>query len=434
MEYRLPGTRYAALRKYNQPKHAPYDYQRDGLLDKVLPPVITNTKNKTTRIVLDLVENASVFLLKYVDTLKHFKNWNYKPETVFKQMYDVEPQQLTFDDFLKKVDTCDVILYNKKDGKLYQTKEFEKLDSSLYIPVGVVVVPTQHDVYGNGDCGVMALRDADPNHPDTGSIPDYYDGNSDISWGPYVRDYYSYPFPKYGVLRCWNETGRIYHIDDPYNGWPSANLPSDTPMPPDYTGGQQPAPDPYATYWYPWAWMCDGPYGNDLGRNPRLIPPFTFSTDYRSPLLDFAGYENTQRMIVRGTNIQPNWQTAPTIDTNPENWPAAKCCWRFHTAGTHTGSWYYPTFGELSYLAARVNKISQTIERLKAWSGNDGISMVLRGNDGWLSFYGCSTYAKNSINFLHWVVDFGYNGSVEKSQAGVDGRIRPFMHGKFPKI
>lgn len=78
MEYRLPGTRQTQFKRYNRTKHEPYDYARNGILTKVLPNVITSTKNKTTRIVLDLVENSAIFLLQYVDVLKHFKNWNYR--------------------------------------------------------------------------------------------------------------------------------------------------------------------------------------------------------------------------------------------------------------------------------------------------------------------------------------------------------------------
>lgn len=74
MEYRLPGTRYKNCGKYDKVEQAPYNYERDGLLNKLLPRVITNTENKTTRLILDFVEQTSVFLLRYVDKLKYFKD------------------------------------------------------------------------------------------------------------------------------------------------------------------------------------------------------------------------------------------------------------------------------------------------------------------------------------------------------------------------
>lgn len=78
MEYRAPGTKYDYISKCEQSKYAPYDYKNKGILPQVLPKVITQTKNKTTQIVLQLIETTTIFLLKYVDELKYFKNWNYR--------------------------------------------------------------------------------------------------------------------------------------------------------------------------------------------------------------------------------------------------------------------------------------------------------------------------------------------------------------------
>lgn len=79
MEYRPLGTRYKGIHKYDIMKHQPYDYKSNGLLNKILPAVIVNTKNKTTRMVLEFVEAVQLFLLEYVDELKHFKNTHRKP-------------------------------------------------------------------------------------------------------------------------------------------------------------------------------------------------------------------------------------------------------------------------------------------------------------------------------------------------------------------
>lgn len=78
MIFRLPGTRQKTYKQWDNAKHQPYDYEKNGLLKKVLPAVIMNAKNPTTRIVLVGVEMCMVFLLKYVDELKHFKNYNHR--------------------------------------------------------------------------------------------------------------------------------------------------------------------------------------------------------------------------------------------------------------------------------------------------------------------------------------------------------------------
>ena len=78
MEYRKNGTRYNYLKLYQNAKHMSYDYRHKGLLNKVLPAVITQTTNNTTKLILTFIETVFVELLDYVKELQHFKNWNYK--------------------------------------------------------------------------------------------------------------------------------------------------------------------------------------------------------------------------------------------------------------------------------------------------------------------------------------------------------------------
>ena len=70
MEYRPLGTRYEGMGMYDIVKHQPYNYKKHGLLKTVMPAVIINTKNKTTKLILDFVEAVQLFLLSYVDELK----------------------------------------------------------------------------------------------------------------------------------------------------------------------------------------------------------------------------------------------------------------------------------------------------------------------------------------------------------------------------
>lgn len=78
MEYRKPYTRYEYLESFNRAKHQPYDYKKNGLLNKMLSPAITQTQNKTTRLILEFVESVVTFWMDYVDELKNFKNWSYR--------------------------------------------------------------------------------------------------------------------------------------------------------------------------------------------------------------------------------------------------------------------------------------------------------------------------------------------------------------------
>jgi len=78
MEIRPIGSRRRYIKNYEVSNNQAYDYERYGLLNKVLPKVICETKNTSTRAVLRFVEYILVWLMRYVDDLKNFKNWNYK--------------------------------------------------------------------------------------------------------------------------------------------------------------------------------------------------------------------------------------------------------------------------------------------------------------------------------------------------------------------
>ena len=49
----------------------------------------------------------------------------------------------------------------KKNNKITIIKKtlIAAVDKTNYIPVGIVVVPGSHNVYGDGSCGVMSLKE-----------------------------------------------------------------------------------------------------------------------------------------------------------------------------------------------------------------------------------------------------------------------------------
>ena len=55
---------------------------------------------------------------------------------------------------------CDVCLYEKWTDSLviipYSLFNVKTYPSNSYSPVGVVVIPGSHNVYGDGSCGVMS--------------------------------------------------------------------------------------------------------------------------------------------------------------------------------------------------------------------------------------------------------------------------------------
>lgn len=71
------GARYKYYDEYENKKNQPYNYEKYGLLNKIISSKIINTNNSVLRVILSYYEKSLVFLLKYIDRLKNFKNYNW---------------------------------------------------------------------------------------------------------------------------------------------------------------------------------------------------------------------------------------------------------------------------------------------------------------------------------------------------------------------
>lgn len=78
MEVRNNGTRFANYDLWEDIKHAPYNYTKNGLLNHIMSPSIVNTNNGVLKILLQFVESSLMFVMKYTDVLKNFKNTHWK--------------------------------------------------------------------------------------------------------------------------------------------------------------------------------------------------------------------------------------------------------------------------------------------------------------------------------------------------------------------
>lgn len=78
MEANSNGTRFKNYYLWEDRKNMPYDYSREGLLKHIMSPVILNTKNNTLKMLLNYVETSLIFVMKYTDILKNFKNIHWK--------------------------------------------------------------------------------------------------------------------------------------------------------------------------------------------------------------------------------------------------------------------------------------------------------------------------------------------------------------------
>lgn len=71
------GTRYKDYELYESKLYQPYNYERYGLMNKIVSNKISNTNNSILKVILQYFEKSLIFVLKYVDRLKHFKNYNW---------------------------------------------------------------------------------------------------------------------------------------------------------------------------------------------------------------------------------------------------------------------------------------------------------------------------------------------------------------------
>ena len=261
----------------------------------------------------------------------------------------------------------DAVLYDQTNDHLVivDSADLEPYKEG-YTPIGVVVIPGNHDVYGDGSCGVMSLKEMNCDTPDTGGAQ--YQG---IRWGQYKYDldipnyttvtrgntedgsttgdatYYSYlPSDKFSALQCLHDTDAYYYSSDILS--------------------YQPGPSPYKT---------DG--SRNLGYS-QTNPPSSSS----NALSDFNGRSNS-KILWDNATAQSNWKIAPTIinEHNGKYSPAACCCWRYHTEGTQQGDWYLPAEGELSYVIAPFNKINEAINNVKdVYDSFVGVVLSTDGN------------------------------------------------------
>lgn len=243
----------------------------------------------------------------------------------------------------------DAVLYDQTNDHLVIVSSDDVAKCATgYTPVGIVVIPGNHDVYEDGSCGVMSLKVMNQDSPDIGTV-----NGRLMSWGNYDNDIPDLPYfietpigntsdgiptgetmsghlpsDNFSNTQCLHDTNRFYSIDSSSNQSPS-------------------------------------PYLTDGSRNPGYYQTISPSSS-NNALSDFNGKGNSETLWGLAT-AQSNWKTDSTIENNSGDnyFPAACCCWRYHTDGTQQGDWYLPACGELGYVVASINKIVEVATNLK---------------------------------------------------------------------
>ena len=305
------------------------------------------------------------------------------------------------------VNPIDIVLYDKNAAKLIIVKNAyfsgEKYPSEGYTPVGVVVVPASHNVYGDGSCGVMSLVNMNCDTPDTGST-----ATDSIHWGYKNLDIDTLPnldkAPYVGMCDApGDETSTVVGENS------TVCIPSD-----QFESRNNPCPHDLNAYYRnnsSSSYAAPSPYLTNGSRNPAYYQT-TAPSSTENCLADFNGKQNTQILCDLAT-AQADWKTAATITNSHEEgyYPAACCCWRFHTEGTQQGDWYLPACGELGYVVARFKTINDTISLLRNAYGSSVGSSV--GSNYYWSSSEYNSYLARYVYFLDGSVlydnKYGYN-------------------------
>lgn len=295
----------------------------------------------------------------------------------------------------------DVCMYGINEGKLIIVNDWNasKYPIDKYPPIGIVVVPGSHNVYGDGTCGVMSLNYMRCNTPTTGGVYQL------MCRGVYGTDI--------GTLSNLDQV--VYVGSNGSVGDTVIGVTGNAFLPSDHSGFTKVANpyDPGTKYYNDSDKYIPSPYMNDGTFNPNYSMTGSPSSAANC-LSDFDGKGNTQKIIeVRGSKDYSSWTPSATT---PADYPAASCCDMYFTQGTNQGDWYLPSAGELGYAVVRQQAINDKINELASemiTSANPVLS-----NNHWSSSEYSSTHA--------WLLDF-YYGGVDYYDKDFSCYVRAFL-------
>lgn len=248
----------------------------------------------------------------------------------------------------------DVCFYDSAtDSKVfYRLDEGTDIIPETCTPIGVVVIPASHDVYGTGECGVMSLNTMDCDSPFTGSLNEQrmvFGLDYDLS----TPDFVSINFVGQDEIINGEVQGTHTNAYLPSNG--SSFVFYDINNPYDN--------DTY--YLYKKGYYAPSPYNNDDSRNLNY---HTSATTVDNCLNDFSGKENSLIILKpRGNKDYKEWSPKPN---DLYSYPAASCCDMYYTVGTNQTDWYLPAVGELGYVVPKLTEIHNALTVVSKLYGN----------------------------------------------------------------
>lgn len=268
---------------------------------------------------------------------------------------------------ISAVDTVagDLCFYDIENDKkiLVAVSKFDasQFPISKYYPLGVVVIPGSHDVYGTGECAIISLNWMDCNNPNNGGE------HSCMYWGP-QRVVDSIPTNMHGIClySLASNDSNIYNDTsagtNSYGGFP-------------YTYNKHLADPVYiptginmdkTAYYNRNDKMIPSPYLNNGGRNPIYhLSQFYSSDGYHDNVFSDFSSRAINDDITTNEITSTTWKTSSKISNRTTMFPIFACAWRYCPTGTNQGDWYVPTVAEGGYFQARNGEIITSLNLLK---------------------------------------------------------------------
>lgn len=305
---------------------------------------------------------------------------------------------------LSDVVAGDICFYDSAtDSKVFYNADSLSDVPDTATPIGVVVIPSSHNVYGDGSCGVISLQDLNCSTSTTDETSKPY-----MCWGVSGTDI--------ATLNNLNYVPYVGAGDQVGDASSTVTGQADHPyLPSDAFSTVQCPHDTDAYYLSSSQYQAPSPYLTDGSRNSAYYQTSSPSSTSNA-LADFDGIGNTKKIIAqRGTKDYSSW--LPIYNTEAD-YPAASCCDMFYTDGTKQGDWYLPACGELGYIMPPFNKINQSIDAIRSAYG-DSVGVQLHSN---IYYWSSSEFSGYNARFV-----YTNDGCVYHYGKNTNSRVRPFL-------
>ena len=314
----------------------------------------------------------------------------------------------------------EILAYDYVSEEVKITKPEQLLgDPVNYYPVGIIVIPKSHDIYGTGECGVMALRYASYTDPDNGTA------NRQVMALPYFEDS---KLSGFNTINAYRD-----RTDFTLKAATNAYLPILTENSADYLLTCTECPTDPGHYYMDAVQQSDSkgdislsPYSLNEERNEDY---YTTSLSKYNCLSDLDGKSNTESWISEHSSGQTNWETAETLENVHQAGYSTSpwACKRYGTIGIEKGNWYLPSCGELAYVPVRMEKVVNTIDFIK----------TLYPSNGYLELeWNRPTQTSTKYRYDQQRVVYLYGGkSCEQTVASYtsNAAVIPFTRGNWKK-